>query len=166
MVFYFSSSIWCKIEVSILVILFYLFATLSFLAGIIYVLALVGCPLEIIKSNLSESILITQICLTSTMIYYLLKRYSGYLLSIDWRKNFFSFLRIGLKWSLPLLVIHIISFSVPIIRDKLIENYLSMKVISVRGIANFSLILFSIDSICEYSWDTVLERDVSHVIQF
>ena len=136
-----------SLKLSIVILLIYLFAIVPLLAGIMYVLVSLGYPLKILKSNLSESILISQICLTTAMIYYFFTRYSDYLLSVGWRANFFTYLRVGLKWSIPLVIIHIISLSVPNIREKLLENYLSMKIISVKGITNISLIIFSIGAI-------------------
>jgi membrane protease YdiL (CAAX protease family) len=113
-------------------------------AGMMYVLVSFGYPAKSLKSNLSEVMLIVQICLTSALTYYLLKRYSNYLLSDCWRAKFVNYLSVGLKWSIPLLILHIISLSIPSIRGKLIEDYLSMKIIMVKGISNFSLIIFSI----------------------
>ena len=136
-----------SLKLSIVILLIYLFAIVPLLAGIMYVLVSLGYPLKILKSNLSESILISQICLTTALIYYFFTRYSDYLLSVGWRANFFTYLRVGLKWSIPLVIIHIISLSVPNIREKLLENYLSMKIISVKGITNISLIIFSIGAI-------------------
>ena len=142
-----------SLKLSILIILVYLFAIVPLVAGTIYVLVLAGYPLKIIKSNLSVSILIAQICLTITITYYLIKKYSAYLLSYEWRANFINYLCVGLKWSIPLIIIYIISFSIPSSREKLIEYYLSMKIITVKSISNLSLLIFSIwvllSAICE-----------------
>lgn len=62
-----------SLKLSILIILIYLFAIVPLLAGIMYVSVSIGYPLKIIRSNLSESILIAQIFLTTAMIYFFLK---------------------------------------------------------------------------------------------
>lgn len=133
-----------SLKISILMIIIYLFSVVPIIAGIIYFLVLIEYPTKSIKSNLSEVMMIVQICLTSSMTYYLVKRYSDYLLSDSWRANFKNYLRVGLKWSIPLLILHIISLSMPSTREKLIEHYFSMKIIMVKGISNFSLIIFSV----------------------
>jgi len=133
-----------SIQLSIVIILIYLFAIMPLIAGIMYVSVLFEYPLKIIRLNLSESILIAQICLTTTMIYYIVSRYSDYLFSHDWKANFIKYLRVGLKWSIPLLLFHVISLSIPTFREKLIQDYLTMKIITVRDISNFSFIIFSI----------------------
>ena len=149
-----------SLKLSILIILIYLFAMVPLLAGIMYVSISIGYPLKIIRSNLSDSILIAQICLTTAMIYFFFKRYSDYLLSGGWRANFFNYLRVGLKWSIPLVIIHIISLSIPSIREKLVENYMSMKIISVKGITNFSLIIFSIGAILGAIFEEIFFRGI------
>ena len=130
------------------------------LAGIMYVSVSIGYSLKIIRSNLSDSILIAQICTTTAMIYFFFKRYSDYLLSGGWRANFFNYLRVGLKWSIPLVIIHIISLSIPSLREKLVENYMSMKIISVKGITNFSLIIFSIGAILGAIFEEIFFRGI------
>ena len=117
-----------SLKLSILMIIIYLFSVVPIIAGIIYFLVSIEYPTKSIKSNLSEVMMIVQICLTSSMTYYLVKRYSDYLLSDSWRANFKNYLRVGLKWSIPLLILHIISLSMPSTREKLIEHYFSMKI--------------------------------------
>lgn len=133
-----------SLKLSILIIIIYLFLIIPLVAGIMYVLVWFGYPTKNIKSNLSEVMLIVQICLILALTYYLFKRYSNYLLSDCWKAKFINYLSVGLKWSTPILILHIISLIIPSMRGKLIEDYLSMKIIMVKGISNFSLIIFSI----------------------
>ncbi len=107
-------------------------------------MVLAGLPARIIKANLSESILVVHICITITLIYYLVKRYSIYLLSENWKSNYINYFIVGLKWSIPLLTIHIISLLIPSIREKVIADYLSMRIISVKNISYIGLLIFSI----------------------
>jgi membrane protease YdiL (CAAX protease family) len=142
-----------SLKLSILIIFIYLFAIFPLVSATVYVLILIGYPLKIIKSNLSVSILIAQICLTITITCYLIKKYSNYLFQDDWRVNFVDYLYVGLKWSIPLGVIYVIALSIPSSREKLIEYYLSMKILMVKDISNFRLLIFSIwvlsGAICE-----------------
>jgi len=98
-----------SLKLSFSIILLYFFAVIPFAAGTIHVLVLAGFPSNIIKAYLSEGILVAHICLTVAMTYYLIKRYSIYLLSERWKANFIYYLSVGLKWSIPLLIIHMIS---------------------------------------------------------
>ena len=50
----------------------------------------------------------------------------------------------GIKWSIPLLVIQLVTLATPVFRDKLIGDYLSMRIISVKGATNTSLLIFSV----------------------
>ena len=133
-----------SLKLSFLIILFYFFALIPLTAGTIHILVLAGFPSNIIKANLSEGMLIAHICLTVTMTYYLVKRYTVYLLSERWKANFINYLSVGLKWSTPLLIIHMISLLIPSIREKVIEGYMSMRIISVKDISIVGLLIFSV----------------------
>ena len=51
---------------------------------------------------------------------------------------------VGINWSIPLLVIQLVTLATPVFRDKLIGDYLSMRIISVKGATNTSLLIFSV----------------------
>ncbi len=149
-----------SLKLSILIIIIYLFAIVQLLTGIVYVSVSIGYPVKIIRYNFYESVLIGQICLIIAMIFYFFSKYADYLLSAGWRENFFNYLRVGLKWSMPLVIIHIISLSIPDIREKSVEDYLSMKTISVKGITIFELILFSIVAIIGAIFEEIYFRGI------
>ena len=132
-----------SIKCSILFLLVYLFAIIPLASGIMYLAVLAGLPSGIIKANLPEGILTLQAILTAFMTYHLLRRYSFYLLSYSWKADFIHYLRVGLKWAIPLLAIHMIALAIPDFRDKLIGDYLSIRIVSVKGITNTSLVIFS-----------------------
>jgi membrane protease YdiL (CAAX protease family) len=96
------------------------------------------------RANLSESIIIAQICVTAVLTYHLVKKYSDYLFSSKWKASYIQYLLIGMKWSMPIVVIHIIFLSIPSLRHNLTEEYFSMKILTVKGISNFRFIIFSI----------------------
>jgi membrane protease YdiL (CAAX protease family) len=58
--------------------------------------------------------------------------------------SYIQYLLIGMKWSMPIVVIHIIFLSIPSLRHNLTEEYFSMKILTVKGISNFRFIIFSI----------------------
>lgn len=149
-----------SLKLSILIIILNLFAIIPLVAGFIYVLVIAGFPIEIIKANSSAIILIAHICFIFTMTFYLVKRYSIYLLSEDWKANFIKFLSVGLKWSLPLLTIHIIALLIPSTREKLMEDYMSMRIISVKGISNIGLLIFSIWVLSGAIFEEILFRGI------
>ena len=132
-----------SLRFSFFILLFYFFSTLL-VAGGIYILALAGFPIKIIKANLSEYILTSQILITTSMIFFLIKKYNIYLFSENWKSNFLKYLSVGLKWSIPLLIILAISILIPTVRVRVIENFLSMKHISIENISNTSLLIFSV----------------------
>jgi hypothetical protein len=57
-------------------------------------------------------------------------------------------------------MIHIISLAIPSIREKLIEDYLSMKIIKINGISNFSLIIFSTWMLLSAIFEEIIFRGV------
>ncbi len=133
-----------SLKLSITIIFIYLFAILPLVAGIMYFMIKIGYSSNSMRTNLSEGIIIIQICVTTVLTYYLVKKYSDYLFSYKWKANYIQYLLIGMKWSMPIVVIHIIFLSIPSLRHNLTEEYFSMKILTVKGISNFSFIIFSI----------------------
>ncbi|MBW1781776.1 MAG: CPBP family intramembrane metalloprotease [Deltaproteobacteria bacterium] len=109
-----------------------------------YLGKLTGLPSGLIKANLPEGLMLFQVILTAYMTYYLLRKYSDYLLSCSWKASFFRYLHVGVMWSIPLLAIQLITLAIPSFRDKLIDDYVSMRIISVKETTNTILVLFSV----------------------
>ena len=149
-----------SLKISVAIIFIYLFALLPLAAGIMYALVKIGYPIKSIRSNLSDGIIVIHIFLTAVLIYFLLKNYSDYLLSFKWRAYYINYLRIGLKWSIPIAVIHAIFLSIPSIRGNLIQEYFSMKILGIKGISNFSLIMFSIWLLLAAFFEEIIFRGI------
>jgi len=132
-----------SIKASLLFLSIYLFAIIPLAYGTMYLSELAGLPSGLIKANLPKGLMLFQATLTAYMTYHLLRKYRDYLLSCGWKVAFFRYLCVGVKWAIPLLAIHMITLAIPAFRDKLIDDYLSMRIISVKGTTNTSLAIFS-----------------------
>ena len=133
-----------SLALSVTIIGLYLFAAIPIMVGINYISILLSFPAEAVRATTSKTIIIVQVILTLAIVLLLLRKYSCFLLSIDWQKKFYKYSKIGLKWSIPILVFHSFAVLVPFLREKMIAKYLSMNLITVKGISNFWLIIFFI----------------------
>ena len=132
-----------SIKLSFALILLYLFAAIPLTIGITYGIAILGCTVDNLKSNLSEIVILTQIGITSILIFFLVSKYLNYFLSYGWEKDYLIYLKAGFKWAIPLLVLHVFSLLIPIIRENLIYRYASMEIIAVKDASKLTLFLFS-----------------------
>lgn len=122
----------------------YLFGILLIVLGSKYIFVLANVPKETFEPFLLNGLSFTQIILMAIIIWFLLKNYSDYLLSTDWNKKLINYLIMGLRWSLPLVILHAIYLSIPSVRINLIEAYTEMRIISFENLTISKLILFSI----------------------
>lgn len=132
-----------SLKLSFFFILLYQFAAMPFAALIIYGFIFLGFGCYNLRAYFSEVFITAQIALTSFLTFILIKKYPNFLLSKEWRKSYLRYLAVGLKFSFPILLLHGISLSIPIVREKLISGYLSMKIISLKDASSFALIIFS-----------------------
>lgn len=147
----------------------YLFAIIPVAYGIVYLAEFAGLPSGLIRASLPEGMMLFQVTLTAFMTYHLFRKYSDYLLSCDWKEAFFRYLRVGVKWSMPLLAVHMVTLAIPAFRDKVIDDYLSMRIISVKGITNTSLAIFSAMTLFGALFEELIFRGIflqkmSHVL--
>ncbi len=131
------------LKLTFILILIYLFAAIPFTIGITYALTNTGYTVDRIKAILSEIVLLAQIGITSSLTILLASKYLNFLLSDGWKKKFIIYLKIGLKWALPILILHVFSLLIPIIRENVISGYLSTEIITVKGASKLTLFLFS-----------------------
>ncbi len=64
-------------------------------------------------------------------------------MSDGWNKKILVYLKIGLKWALPIMILHAFSLLIPIIRENVFSDYLSTEVITVNDASMLTLFLFS-----------------------
>ncbi len=131
-------------KISILYFLLYLFAVVPLTVGFFYGLDFVGYNVKSLRTYLSEIIIIIQIGITSVLILILMRRHFVFLFGKRLKKDYLQFLKKGVGWTVPLLVIHIMAFLIPNMRENLIHRYSSIKIISISDATNFTLILFAI----------------------
>jgi membrane protease YdiL (CAAX protease family) len=132
-----------SLKITVIIILIYLFAVIPLTLAIAYGGTIVGYSLYEIKNYLSEIILIIHVGIICSLVYLLLRKYSGYLLSPVWKNNFSLYISVGFKWGLPLLILHIILFSFPTIRENLISRSTSTRIITIEGASFFLLSVYS-----------------------
>ena len=122
------------IRLIIFVLLLYFFGAFLISVGILYFLSTIGASSHHMKQNISEGFLLIHIFIMGGMTYFLLKKYTNYLLLNDWKKNVFKYVKAGLKWSLPLIIVLGIPLLIPTTREKLVTHYLSMESIPISKV--------------------------------
>jgi membrane protease YdiL (CAAX protease family) len=128
---------------SLFIVCVYLFAALPLITGVVYLLTMMGASAGSIRSNLSEVTVTVQMAVGSTVAIVLLKKYHSYLLSDEWEKNILSFLKVGAKWSIPILLVHFAVFIVPFFRERLLENHIIIKEFWFHNTPVLKTIIFS-----------------------
>lgn len=125
----------------------YYFAVIPLIYAIIYTLNQLGYPIESMKSYFHSTAISLQIIIGAIISITLLKKYNAFLLSIEWRKKFVSFLKIGFKWSIPILIVHFLISIFPLIRKVYFENHQIIVSFSVDSVGLTKTSLFSLQLI-------------------
>lgn len=133
-----------SLRTGIIFLFIYLFGTFLIVVGSKHIFILGGFSKGAIESLLLNGSTLIQIILMVLMTYFLLRNYSDYLFSSDWNHKLINYLMIGLKWSIPLVILHTISLSIPSTRVNLIEDYTRMRIISFENLSISKLVVFSI----------------------
>lgn len=128
-------------------VIFYYFAMPPLVFVVIYSLNQIGCPVESMKSCLYNVAISLQVIIGASISIILLKKYGFFLLSPEWRKNFMFFVKIGVKWSIPILIVHLLISLIPFIRQMYIEKQQIIGSFSVNNAGATKALLFSLLSI-------------------
>jgi len=133
-----------SIVLTIVFYLVYLLGEIPIIVGLAYVSRWCNLPPDIATQYLSQSIWFIRIVLTISLIFFLARNYSAYLLTKDWKANLFAFSLKGLKWSLLLVLFYAVTLSFPSTRSNLLEYYHSTNIISSQSIKPVLFFLFAI----------------------
>ncbi|MBU2431295.1 MAG: CPBP family intramembrane metalloprotease [Proteobacteria bacterium] len=133
-----------SIKILIFYVLLYLFAVVPLTVALFYGLDFVGYNVKRLATNLSEIIIAIQIGITCALSLALMRKHFDFLFGKRLQKDYLRFIKVGMRWTVPLLVLHIMAFLIPNIRENLIHRYSSIKMISITDATNVALILFVI----------------------
>jgi membrane protease YdiL (CAAX protease family) len=120
----------------------YLFGTIPIFGGIAFLYKIFAIPPDSLRANLDEYILLTQTVLTILLACFSIVQYKTIFFGDSWRSDFKKCLITGLKWSIPVVLYHLIVISVPSLRDSLINNISNIETISVKSISRSGLNYF------------------------
>jgi len=133
-----------SLTVAILFMSIYLFGGFPIIYLFVKFLALVNFPIDLIKVNSYYVTSTFQIVMVIVLNYFMLKRYRNYLLSYNWKMCFGKYLIVGLKWSIPVIILNSIFISIPSLRNGIISNYVTMRTSPLRDLSETIFILFSV----------------------
>jgi len=151
------------LTVAILCTLIYLFGGFPIIyvfAHIVRNLEIVDFPIDLTKLDSSYVASILQIVLTSALTYFLIKRYGTYLFSHYWKTCFGKYLVVGLKWSIPIIILHAISLSIPSVRNKIVAHYLTVNGAPLQDLSKVIFILFSVRILICAIFEELISRGI------
>jgi membrane protease YdiL (CAAX protease family) len=128
-----------NMEFSVLITL-YIFASTAAVLSMAFILSSKNIQVEEYMSKIPEFIMFVQAVLTIAIAYYLLRKYRDYLLGDNWNIEIVKFFKIGLKWAMPLVAIHVLHGILLIARPEEIKALALQEI--VKNFSDFGFLAF------------------------
>jgi membrane protease YdiL (CAAX protease family) len=138
----------------------YLFGAIPVIVGLIFIARLFEILPESLEANLSDLIKIVQVCIASTIVFYLNKKYNNYFNGKKLKENVWKYLIIGAKYSIPIAIIYSVCLSIPDLRAGMMKTFFPYGFSTAKTISSLSLCLFLIWSILGAIAEELLFRGI------
>lgn len=149
-----------SLSIGICSLLIFLFAEWPIIYVLKYLAKFFSVPRDFIEVNSYYILLVVKVLLVSLLTLFLIKRYTIYLFSHDWKKNLLNYLLVGLKWSIPILILHIISWNITSVRERLVDQYVSLGIVSIVDLSRTLFILFSAYTLIGALFEEIVFRGI------